>query len=339
VAVALAAPAAATAAPVDVNVRIEGRTQTLFDGQVRTDGKDLTTASGGTHRCDGTNGGASPTPGGTPTTALNDAAAAGGFSWDGPYDTNFDDYFVARVGQDPQTSSEYWGDFVNGTLSDSGGCQTTLQPGDSVLWAFDAFNKDGLLRASGPTSANVNQPFQVRVTDINGAPQPGAAVGSATTDANGVATLAYPTAGDYRLKAEKTRYVRSQAVAVRVQDPAVRDVAAPVLTGVSASSSVFSVDKRARASVAHGTGFRFALSEPATVVFRTEQRVGRKWKTIRVFGQRYKAGPNVLRFSGRIKPRGKARTLRPGRYRLSLRPSDVGGNRGALSRVGFKIVR
>lgn len=345
-AIALAAPAVAAAAPTSVNVRIEGRTQTLFDGPVTTDGKDLTTASGGRHTCDGTNAGANPTPGGTPTTALNDATVKGGFSWDGTYNSGFDDYFVGRVGPDPQTSSEFWGDYVNGSLSNSGGCQEILRAGDSVLWVFDAFNKDGLLQASGPQSVTTNQPFQVRVSDTNGAPQQGATIGSTTTGAGGVATLNYSTPGVYRFKAEKSRYVRSTAITVRVQDPFAsdtnapfaNDTTAPVMEGVSASRSVFKVSSRAGASVASGTRVTFSLSEPATVIVRTEQRSRGRWKTIRVFGKRYKPGFNLLRYTGRIKPRGKARSLKPGRYRLSVRPSDHAGNRGKLSRLGFKVV-
>ncbi len=218
-AIALAAPAVATAAPTAVNVRIEGRTQTLFDGPVTTDGKVLTTASGGTHKCDGTNNGANPTPGGTPTTALNDATVQGGLTWDADYFDSLKDYFVTRVGPDPQTSSENWFVYVNDSQLETGGCQRLVRAGDNVLWVFDAFNKDGLLRASGPESATTDQPFQVRATDTNGTPQQGATIGSATTDGGGLATLRYSTPGIYRLKAEKPRYVRSRAITVCVDPP------------------------------------------------------------------------------------------------------------------------
>ena len=90
----------ATAAPVGVTLRVEGRTQTIFDGPVTTDGHDVTTPSGGTHRCDGTNGSAEPSPGPTATAALDDAARLAGFSFDGNYGNfGIDDYFLTRIAQ------------------------------------------------------------------------------------------------------------------------------------------------------------------------------------------------------------------------------------------------
>src|SRR3954451_24844391 len=56
---------AATAAPVTVNLRVEGSTQTLFDGPITTDAKSLTKDNTGSHPCDGTNRTVNPTPGPT----------------------------------------------------------------------------------------------------------------------------------------------------------------------------------------------------------------------------------------------------------------------------------
>ena len=81
---ALLVPASvAAAAPVTVNLRIEGATQTLFEGPVTTDAKSAlaTPSSGGPHPCDvGENTvPSSATRAGTPTTALADS----GVSWTG----------------------------------------------------------------------------------------------------------------------------------------------------------------------------------------------------------------------------------------------------------------
>ncbi len=73
------------------------------------------------------------------------------------------------------------------------------------------------------------------------------------------------------------------------------------------------------------------------MVFVTEQRVGRRWRKIRIFGKRFPAGRNALNNSGRIKPRGKQRALKPGRYRIRMRPSDRSGNKGKVTKIGFKI--
>ncbi|MGW0830352.1 hypothetical protein [Streptomyces prunicolor] len=43
----------------------------------------MATATGGTHTCDGTNGGANPSAVPTPTAALDDAARRHHFTWDG----------------------------------------------------------------------------------------------------------------------------------------------------------------------------------------------------------------------------------------------------------------
>src|SRR5947208_13542981 len=69
------------AAPVKVNVRIEGATKTLFEGPVTTDAHAVTADTSGPHPCDGTNGGAHPTPGPTATGALDDAAKLAGLTW------------------------------------------------------------------------------------------------------------------------------------------------------------------------------------------------------------------------------------------------------------------
>ncbi|RPB03802.1 hypothetical protein L873DRAFT_1800315 [Choiromyces venosus 120613-1] len=56
-----------------ISLRIEGPTSTIFEGTIRTSGHEVTTDSGGTHMCDGRNNNANPTPGGTITTAIDDA--------------------------------------------------------------------------------------------------------------------------------------------------------------------------------------------------------------------------------------------------------------------------
>ena len=53
------------------------------------------------------------------------------------------------------------------------------------------------------------------------------------------------------------------------------------------------------------------------------------------FAHQGSAGANTVRFLGRL--RGKR--LRPGSYRLLLVPTDAAGNRGARTRVRFRIVR
>jgi hypothetical protein len=72
-----------TMSQVVVNVRVEGRDETIFEGSVKTKAHDVTTETGGTHLIDGTNGNANPFPGPTCTAALDDAAKLGDFKIDG----------------------------------------------------------------------------------------------------------------------------------------------------------------------------------------------------------------------------------------------------------------
>lgn len=218
----------ASASPTVVKVRVEGATRTIFEAPVITDGHTVTTASGGTHVCDGTNNGANPTPGPTATAALDDAAAAGGFTWDGTYSTTFDDYFIMRIEETSQTSTMFWGILLNYQFTPVGGCQQRVRFGDEVLFAFDAFNKEHFLKLTGPLLARAGQSVTVTVRDgQNSQPISGATVGpinntgSVTTDASGQAQVTFQSPGLKRLKAERADSIRSNAlrVVVRPREP------------------------------------------------------------------------------------------------------------------------
>jgi hypothetical protein len=218
----LTASAAAESAPTTVvKVRVEGATSTIFEGAVRTTGHDVTTAAGGTHRCDGTNNKANPEPGPTATAALDDAAALGGFTFDGTYSSEFDDFLITRIGPDEQTDTASWGIFRNGELIPVGGCQQRVTAGDEVLFAYDAFTREHaakrILELTGPDIARTGKPITVTVTDgTTGKPVEGAKVNGATTGPNGTTKLTFDTAGVWRLKAERSGFIRSKALFVRV---------------------------------------------------------------------------------------------------------------------------
>jgi len=223
---ALTLPAAVSAAPTAVDVRIEGKTSTIFDGPVTTDGKTVTTAAGGTHVCDGTNMGASPVPVANATSALDDAAIKGGFTWDGTWSgPDYLDYFITRIAGETQIEAafpggEYWSVFVNGIAAPTGGCQALVKAGDEVLWSYDAFNKVGGLKLAAPESTRPNVPIVARATDIaTGAGVAGVTIGSGTTDADGNASLTFAEPGIYALKADKADRVRSRSARVCVDPP------------------------------------------------------------------------------------------------------------------------
>jgi len=176
----LAVPTA-QAAPTEVNVRIEGRTETLFEGPILTEGHNVrassdTKAPKGGRRCNGLNNGQNPTPGPTPTAASVDAMGILGEDFDGLwYGEPFEDYFIKRWGPDGQSEAkgEFWGVGVNNVFTSVGGCQYQLDAGDEVLWAYDAFSgrpRLGLYPAGYPGGAKpltalaeLNEPFAVEV--------------------------------------------------------------------------------------------------------------------------------------------------------------------------------
>lgn len=208
-------------APIVVNVRVEGAGTTIFEGPVPTDGHDVTTAAGGTHKCDGTNNNANPTAGPTATAALDDAAGTGGFTFDGTYSSQFDDFLITRIGPDTQTAAAFWGIFRGSQLTPVGGCQQRVGLGDEVLFAYDAFTEEHaakhVLELAGPNTATTGRPVVVTVTDgTTGGPVADARVDGATTGADGKATVTFDTAGAKRLKAERSDFIRSNALSVMV---------------------------------------------------------------------------------------------------------------------------
>ncbi|MDF4251886.1 DUF4430 domain-containing protein [Streptomyces sp. WMMB303] len=134
---ALAAESApALSAPVTVQLTVTGPSGTIFDGDISTTGHDVTTASGGTHTCDGTNNDANPSPVATPTAALDDAAGQEGFTWDGTWYASFDDYFVTTIAGSAGGADAYWNISVNGTSTPVGGCQFAVAAGDEVAFTW-----------------------------------------------------------------------------------------------------------------------------------------------------------------------------------------------------------
>jgi hypothetical protein len=175
-----AAPVA-QATPTEVNVRIEGRGETLFEGPILTEGHNVkassdTKAPQSGRRCNGLNNGQNPTPGPTPTAASVDAMSIVGEGFDGQwYAEPFEDYFISRWGPDGQSegNGEFWGLLVNNIFTDIGGCQYQVDGGDEVLWIYDAFKSKPLLALfpagySGgarplTATAALNEPFEVEV--------------------------------------------------------------------------------------------------------------------------------------------------------------------------------
>jgi hypothetical protein len=145
----------AQASPTQVVVRIEGKTKTLFEGPILSEGHDVSSfkADGGSsaedleaHPCDGINSldPSNVAPGATPTAASVDAMTLAGEAnaLAGQWYPGFDDYFVKQWGaeeEDAEREGKSWGVLVNDVFTSVGGCQFQLGAGDEALWAYNAF--------------------------------------------------------------------------------------------------------------------------------------------------------------------------------------------------------
>lgn len=209
----------ALATPALVTVRVEGATRTIFEGPILVEGRTITTESGGTHKCNGTNDGAYPKSVPVPTAALADAAVLGRFTFNAEWYPEFEDYFVTRIAETTETSTEFWGTLVNYELIPVGGCEFALHNGDEVLFAFNAFDADHFLKLTGPLLSVAGHPITVKVTDgSTGEPIAGALVGpvngtpGAETNTKGEATITFKRPGLESLKASKPGSIRSNGL-------------------------------------------------------------------------------------------------------------------------------
>jgi hypothetical protein len=168
------------AAPTSVSVRIEGKSETLFEKTITVDIHSIKASSDTLERsCDGINVNDpwNLTPAVTPTLASVDAMASIGETFDGQWYDGYEDYFLTRWGPDAQdlVAGAYWGILVNEVFTNVGGCQYQLDDGDEVLWVYDAFKSRPSLAlfpeeahySSGPRPqsavAQIGKPFPVEV--------------------------------------------------------------------------------------------------------------------------------------------------------------------------------
>jgi|HubBroStandDraft_3_1064219.scaffolds.fasta_scaffold32836_2 hypothetical protein len=228
----------AQAAPITVNLRVEGSSGTLYEGPITTEAEEISTpSSGGSHSCDVKDNGSNEGFGvssGTPTTALHDAAVADGLKFDATWSNTYNDFLVTEVGLDINGGEpEYpsWGYAVNYTTAGVGGCQFQVAPGSEVLWAYDYSNLKHLLSLTGPASASVGSPITIHVVDgQTGIPVAGAAIGedlagvtttipgSTVTNAEGNATVTFTHVGAVKLKATQAESVRSNGLSICVHN-------------------------------------------------------------------------------------------------------------------------
>jgi len=314
-AIASCMPIATAEAAVTVTLRIEGSTQTLFEGPVTTEAHEVDGNDGtGPHPCWG---GLGATPGPTATTALDDGARSVGLPWRGNWNPSFYDFFVESIGPDSSMPPEgYWGILVDG-VSAGGGCTTKVKAGDEVLWAYGAVFKPLVLKLSGPSAAEVGKAFTVTVTAA-GRPVANATVGGATTDAAGQASIVGFVATRLKLKAERSDAIRSNALEVCV------GVEVGCQETASATTPSLTIGKiEPGETFAEGAGPRILRGE-ARGVSAVSLRLTTPHRAAREFAPAVSGGSWSVSI-GR---------LRPGRY--ELRASAPGGL--AASSVTFRVL-
>lgn len=213
-------PNVATPSQTNARFRIEGGGEgTVFEDCIVSGPRQITTPSGGTHLCDSTNNGANSSPGANLITELDQASKQVGFTYDGTYSTQFDDFYIQSISATSATASQFWGILLDLQFTPAGGCETKTPNGPEGLWAFNAFSVNGFLKLSpgyqvvrAGDTASVTLTVTASDGEGNTSPAAGASVNGQTSDANGNLQLTVPdTPGCYQFKAEKSGNIRSNA--------------------------------------------------------------------------------------------------------------------------------
>ena len=217
-------PSTAAAAPVTVNLRIEGPTRTLFEGPVTTDVRQLRFTGESTgHTCDGTAAIGGPSATAVPTRGAVIAQAAETAPFElggtfGEFGATFETVAGESVGFDPATN-RFLAEYENGQFASLGACADESQTGDDVLFAYGD-GSEPLLALTAPRQGSAGGSITLTVTNAaSGAPVAGASVGGELTGIDGkvsVGPLSDVPHADF--KASKSGAIRSNRARVCVTD-------------------------------------------------------------------------------------------------------------------------
>ena len=308
----------------------------------------------------GKDGNPAHTCSGTSAAGALEQATAG--DWSGTWFDGFG-YGVDRIkAQSSDPSGTYWALWVNYQYSQTGLCDTELNPGDDVLFAIDCFagcNARGPLRLSRvPAKATPGSTADVLVEafDISGPLGPAAgatvSVGSRTftTGADGIARVTFSGSGPVNVRATKADSVPSATERTCVSTgsdgqcnsvvPSPPDRTAPIATIAGIRNGRRFARKKAPREL-HGT----VSPDPSglwAVKIRLTRKLGRtcwyfsgsKARLLkRTCGKRYafKVGDQP-RWSYLLPAR-----LPRGRYVLDTYAIDNAFNHGATKRVRFRV--
>ena len=212
--------ASTTLAAGSVTVRVEGLTETkLLPTQVTLTGTPVVKDGIPEHACSG-------------TSAVGALQLATGGNWGGPWNGEFKQYEIYAIeGEDHPfekgaSANYYWSFWLDEKEASAGACEAELQPGDRVLFFPACFGtacppgstSPTPLGIEAPASANVGESVPVMVKMYNAKGEASPAVGAtvagvattATTDSGGHATISFPSAGEFTLRASASESVRDE---------------------------------------------------------------------------------------------------------------------------------
>ncbi|MCJ1468565.1 hypothetical protein MMC07_007194 [Pseudocyphellaria aurata] len=226
---------AAPPGQTNARFRIEGNDSdgTIFEDCIVSGPSDVTTPSGGTHKCDGTYDGTYEDitisrPGSTLTTFLQSAAMRDGFGFDGTYDSREKDFYITTIGRTTEVpNGGIWAALIDESIY-LANCQVQLSNGHRGLWGFDARGKNVILTItpdymvvrSGTASVQVTVQGNDGQGNVN--PRKGATIkGGTISDDKGKVTIPVPQVpGCYQYKATQDDTLRSNAFYLTVLGPA-----------------------------------------------------------------------------------------------------------------------
>jgi len=335
----------ALAAPVTINLRIEGPTKTLFEGPVTTDARPFHFTGDVDHEC-----GEPAVTRGAVVTAASDAApfTTKGTWFDAFGSPSFSEIAGENVAFDGATN-RYLVEYLNGTASQLGSCDETVAPGDSILYAYGT-GSEPLLVLGGPGKVKPGERATLSVTSARTAVA-GATVDGLQTGADGTVTVGPLTRGDHVYKATKDGSIRSNAVHVCATDGGDGACGSAIAAPLVPAAAPDKTPPTARlagltdhAVLARGPReLRGAFSDAAVVKLRLTKRLGKRcWYFSggkeRFVGTRcgkgayFKIGDTAA-WSYLLPAR-----LARGRYVLDAIAIDAAGNRTPLARGTTRVV-
>jgi hypothetical protein len=351
----LTAGPALAAGPADVDVRVEGTTQTLVP-ETRVTTTTTPVGKPGEPACSG-------------TSALGALDRATGGDWAGPYNGAYNSYEVrtikgethwAAFGSDP---APYWNFWLNDAPAPDGFCGIELQQGDSVLVYPDCFGTQcsgpspSPLRLTVPRTAAPGSSATVKVEELvvsypNTTAQPasGATVTAGdrtyTTAADGTATIGTDAAETQRVQATMPNHVRSATESICLTSCSDGRCGSADVEAPHASILGIRDGQRFSRRKAPRTLRGSVTADPAglrAVKLRLTRQTGRDCWKYSGKAQRFQSKPCGTRSWFKIGDRADWSYLLPkrlgrGRYVLDVTALDNHRNRDALVRGRTRLV-